>query len=266
MVDVFKALADPSRRHLLDCLNERNGQNLRELSEGLDMARQSVSKHLAVLEAANLVTTVRQGREKLHYLNAVPINEIAERWLNRYDQQRVRALSDLKRVLEETPMEKPEFVYTTYIKTTPERLWQALTDPAFTRRWWQTTFETDWAVGSPMAWDNNGIMIADPEQIVLESDPYRRLAYTWHTFTPELNERAQFGDELFAKLSSERRSRVAFDIEPAGEAVKLTVVHDDFEPGSTAATMVRNGWPVFLSSLKTLLETGEPLASTRFSG
>lgn len=264
VVDVFKALADPSRRHLLDCLNERNGQNLRDLSEGLDMARQSVSKHLAILEAANLVTTVRQGREKLHYLNAVPINDIAERWVNRYDRQRVRALSDLKRALEQTPMEKPEFVYTTYIRTTPERLWQALTDPVFTRRWWQTTFETDWSVGSPMVWDNNGIIITDPEQIVLESDPFRRLAYTWHTFTPELNERLQFGDELFAKLSSERRSRVAFDIEPAGETVKLTVVHDDFEPESTAATMVRNGWPVFLSSLKTLLETGDPLASTRF--
>jgi len=260
---VFKALSDVSRRHLLDRLNARNGQNLRELSEGLAMARQSVSKHLAVLEAANLVTTVRRGREKLHYLNAAPINEIAERWINRYDQARVLALSDLKRALEDTPMEHPEFVYTTYIRTTPERLWQALTDPSFTRRWWQATFETDWEVGSPMTWNNNGVVIADPEQIVLESDPCRRLAYTWHTFTPELNERLQFGDELFAKLSGERRSRVAFDIEPVGELVKLTVVHDDFEPGSTAATMVRNGWPVFLSSLKSLLETGEPLAPTR---
>jgi uncharacterized protein YndB with AHSA1/START domain len=225
------------------------------------MTRQSVSKHLAILEAANLVTTVRHGREKLHYLNAAPINEIAERWINRYDRERVRALSDLKRALEETPMEKPQFVYTTYIRTAPERLWQALTEPSFTRRWWQTTFETDWHAGSPMVWDNNGIIIADPEQIVLESDPFRRLAYTWHTFTPEMRER--LGDEMYAKLSSERRSRVSFDIEPVGDMVKLTVVHDDFEPGSTAATMVRNGWPIFLSSLKTLLETGEALASTR---
>src|ERR1700722_15413380 len=96
MVDVFKALGDPSRRLLLDRLNARNGQSLRELSEGLDMARQSVSKHLAILEAANLVTTIRHGREKLHYLNAAPINEIAERWIDRYDKQRVRVLSDLK--------------------------------------------------------------------------------------------------------------------------------------------------------------------------
>jgi uncharacterized protein YndB with AHSA1/START domain/DNA-binding transcriptional ArsR family regulator len=263
MADAFKALADPSRRHLLDRLNARNGQSLRELSEGLDMARQSVSKHLAILEAANLVTTVRQGREKLHYLNAVPINEIAERWISRYDQARVRALSDLKRVLEETPMEKPQFVYTTYISTTPERLWQALTEPAFTSRWWQTSFETDWTVGAPMIWDNHGIIIADPEQIVLESDPYRRLAYSWHTFSPELNERLQLGDEVFARLSSERRSRVAFELEPVGTMVKLTVVHDNFEPGSIAAGMAQNAWPVLLSSLKTFLETGNPLPSTR---
>src|SRR5215216_1566547 len=117
---VFKALADPSRRQLLDSLNSRNGQTLRELCAGLHMTRQSVSKHLAVLEAANLVTTVRRGREKLHYLNAAPINEIGERWITRYDQARVHALADLKRALEEdTTVDKPSFVYTTYIRTTP---------------------------------------------------------------------------------------------------------------------------------------------------
>jgi uncharacterized protein YndB with AHSA1/START domain len=225
------------------------------------MARQSVTKHLAILEAANLVTTIRQGREKLHYLNVAPINEIGERWINRFDQERVRALADLKRALEETPMERPQFVYTTYIKTTAERLWQALTEPAFTRRWWQTTFETDWQAGSSMVWDNNGIIIDDAEQIILESDPFRRLAYTWHTFTPAMRER--LGDDVFVKVSQERRSRVAFDIEPVGDMVRLTVVHDDFDPGSTAATMVSHNWPILLSSLKTLLETGDPLTSTR---
>src|ERR671911_485325 len=122
MDEVFKALADASRRRLLDSLNARNGQSLRELCAGLDMARQSVSKHLAVLEAANLVTTVWRGREKLHYLNAAPINAIAERWITRYEQERVHALADLKKALEDTPMDKPTFVYTTYIRTTPERL------------------------------------------------------------------------------------------------------------------------------------------------
>lgn len=262
-VDVFKALADPSRRELLDRLNAHNGLSLRDLSEGLGMARQSVSKHLAILEAANLVTAVRRGREKLHYLNPVPINEIAERWIHRFEQERVDALADLKRALEEGPVDNPRFVYTTYIRTTRERLWQALTDPAFTRRWWQTTFDTDWQPGSSMTWDNHGVVIADPEQVVLEADPPRRLSYRWHTFTPELKDRLDFDDELFAKLAAERRSRVTFELEALGDTVKLTVVHDDFEPGSTAATMVRHGWPVFLSSLKTLLETGEPLPSTR---
>ena len=260
--DVFRALADPSRRLLLDRLNARNGQTLRELCAGLDMARQSVSKHLAVLEAANLVTTVRRGREKLHYLNAAPINELSERWINRYDQERVRVLADLKRALEETPMQKPSFVYTTYIKTTPERLWQALTDPAFTQRYWKTTFETDWQVGSTMTWNNHGVTIADPEQVVLESEPYRRLSYTWHTFTPELAEvHEQLTDEVLAKAAGEARSKVTFEIEPLGELCKLTVVHDGFEPESIVMELVSGGWPRVLSDLKTLLETGQTLAT-----
>src|SRR3954470_1071763 len=148
MDDAFPALADPSRRALLDRLNERNGQTLRELCANLDMARQSVSKHLAILEAANLVTTVRRGREKLHYLNAAPINDISERWITRYEQDRVHALSDLKRALEDTPVDRPSFVYTTYMRSPPERLWQALTDPAFTARSWGMVFHTDWGPGS----------------------------------------------------------------------------------------------------------------------
>jgi uncharacterized protein YndB with AHSA1/START domain/DNA-binding transcriptional ArsR family regulator len=263
MDEVFRALADPSRRLLLDRLNERNGQTLRELCEGLEMARQSVSKHLAVLEAANLVTTVRRGREKLHYLNAAPINEMSERWIDRYDQERVRALADLKRALEETPMQKPSFAYTTYIKTTPERLWQALTEPAFTERYWRTTFETDWQVGSRITWHHHGVTIAHPEQVVLESEPYRRLSYTWHTFTPELAEvHDELSDELLTKAAAEERSKVTFEIEPLDELCKLTVIHDGFEPGSIVVELVSGGWPRVLSELKTLLETGETLATS----
>jgi DNA-binding transcriptional ArsR family regulator len=110
MDDVFRALADASRRRLLDSLRTHNGQSLRELCAGLDMARQSVSKHLAVLEAANLVSTLWRGREKLHYLNAAPISDIAERWISRYDQPRIEALADLKKALEDSPMSKPEFL------------------------------------------------------------------------------------------------------------------------------------------------------------
>jgi DNA-binding transcriptional ArsR family regulator/uncharacterized protein YndB with AHSA1/START domain len=262
--DVFKALADPSRRQLLDSLNDRNGQTLRELCSGLDMARQSVSKHLAVLETANLVTTVRRGREKLHYLNAAPINEIGERWISPYERDRVDALADLKRALEDTDMDKPSFVYTTYIRTTPERLWQALTDPAFTQRYfWRATFQTDWKAGSTMRWDLLGVTIADPEQVVLESDPYRRLAYTWHTFTPELAVTLELTEEARERIATEQRSKVTFELEPLGELVKLTVVHDGFEAGSLVASLVSEGWPRILSDVKTLLETGETLPASQ---
>src|SRR3954466_12690243 len=213
MDDAFRALADPSRRELLDSLNERNGQTLRELCSRLDMARQSVSKHLAVLEAASLVTTVRRGREKLHYLNAAPINEIAERWITRYERERVEALADLKRALEEGPMDRPSFVYTTYIRTTPEQLWQALTDPAFTQRYWNASFDTDWQPRSPMSWNLGGITIADPEQVVLVSEPYPRLSFTWHTFSPELNASHGFTEEVSERFAAEARSKATFEIE-----------------------------------------------------
>ncbi|MFC8217033.1 ArsR/SmtB family transcription factor [Streptomyces sp. NPDC057362] len=264
MDEVFKALADGSRRRLLDSLNARNGQSLRELCAGLDMTRQSVSKHLAVLEAAGLVTTVRRGREKLHHLNAEPINAIAERWISRYDRERVHALADLKHALEETAMDSNAFVYTTHIRATPEKVWQGLTDPAFTRRYWGLEFGTDWATGSPVVWRERGAETAHPEQVVLESDPPRRLSYTWHTFTPQWAAANGIDDETLAGLSAERRSKVAFDIEDlGGSSVKLTVVHDGFEPDSTVREMIQHGWPALLSSLKTLLETGEALPEPR---
>ncbi|MFD0970825.1 ArsR/SmtB family transcription factor [Plantactinospora endophytica] len=259
MDEVFKALADGSRRRLLDSLNTRNGQSLRELCTELAMTRQSVSKHLAVLEAANLVTTLWRGREKLHYLNAEPINAIADRWINQYDQGRVHALADLKRALEQEPMGEREFVYTSYINTTPERLWQALTDPAFTERYWGVTFDTDWRVGSEMAWLHNGVRIADPEQVVLEAEPYRRLSYSWHSFTPEFARAYEMDPAEVAKLADEPRSKVSFEIEPRGRAVRLIVVHEGFAPGSPLLETVSEGWAELLSSLKTLLETGEPL-------
>ena len=255
MDDVFKALADPSRRALLDRLNARNGQTLRELCADLAMARQSVSKHLAVLEAANLVSTVWRGREKLHYVNAEPINAIADRWITQYDRRRVQALADLKTALEQ-PVSTPEFVYTTYINTTPERLWQALTDPAFTTRYWGVEFESDWAKGSRMTWTESGYRIEDPEQVVLESDPYNRLAYTWHTYSPDWAGVVGLSEEERQALSAEPRSTVTFTLERQGEVVKLTVVH---EGGERTLSGVREGWPAIVSSLKSLLETGQVL-------
>src|SRR6201990_3415956 len=212
--DSFKALADPSRRLLLDRLNERNGQTLRELCSGLGMARQSVSKHLAVLEAGNLVTTVRRGREKLHYLNAAPINEIAERWITRYERDRVHALADLKRALEDTPVDRSSFVYVSYIKTTPERLWQALTEPAFTERYWGMVFHSDWKSGSTYVLNQFGLTIADDEQVVLEAEPYRRLSWRWHTRTDEWAAALTLTADTRERLAAEPRSKVTFDIEP----------------------------------------------------
>ncbi len=259
MDTVFRALADPGRRRLLDSLNARNGQTLRELCADMHMTRQSVSKHLSVLEGANLVSTIRRGREKLHYLNAAPINEISERWIDRYEQRRVEALSDLKRALESDTMEKPSFVYTTYIRTTPERLWEALTSPAFTQSYWNVTFETDWQPGSEIVWNQRGVRIADPAQVVLEAEPYRRLSYTWHTFTPELAQAIGVDEEVFALAASEPRSKVTFEIEPAGSAVQLRVIHDGLAAGGKVIELIGGGWPRVLSALKTLLETGEDL-------
>ncbi|SEF18296.1 ArsR/SmtB family transcription factor [Jiangella alba] len=259
--DVFRALGDPSRRALLDSLNRDNGQTLRQLCAGLDMARQSVSKHLAVLEAAGLVTTERRGREKHHFLNAEPINAIADRWISRYHRGRVQALADLKTALEATPVSDTQFTYTTFIRTTPEQLWQALTDKAFTSRYWGATFDTDWQAGSPMVWHEAGATIADDEQRVLEADPFRRLSYTWHTFTPEFAAAHGLDPDKVAAMAKEPRSKVTFDLEQRGDLVRLTVIHDGFEPGSQVLQDISGGWPELIASLKTLMETGEPLPS-----
>src|SRR5256885_640705 len=116
MDDVFRALADASRRSLLDRLNHEPGQTLGELCRGLEMSRQAVSKHLTILEEANLVATIWRGREKLHYVNPVPIHEIADRWIGKYQQAPLEALASLKHRLE-SEMDKPRFVYVTYIKS-----------------------------------------------------------------------------------------------------------------------------------------------------
>jgi DNA-binding transcriptional ArsR family regulator/uncharacterized protein YndB with AHSA1/START domain len=267
---VFRALSDPARRRLLDRLNEHNGLTLGELCVDMGMTRQSVSKHLDVLEEAQLVTSSRRGREKLHYLNAAPINDIADRWIHHYDRSRAAALADLKTALEATPMDQNDttFVYTTYINATPERVWQGLTDPAFTERYWRhpaaggVAYRTDWQKGSSydVAYDQVELVVSDAEQVILESDPYRRLAYTWHTFTPEWAGAHGFDEATAAAWRAEPRSKVTFDLEEAGEGVvKLTVVHDGFAPKSAVLEGVRGGWPAVIASLKTLLETGDPL-------
>lgn len=246
---VFKALADPTRRALLDRLREHNGQTLGELCGPLEMARQSATQHLGVLEAANLITTVRRGREKLHYLNPVPLWDIAERWIERFEQPRLRALSAVKRQAEQaeesTMADRPSYVYVTYIESSPERVWKALTDADLTARYWGHSNVSDWQVGS--TWEHrrvDGSGIADVVGTVLESDPPRRLTMTFDA--P--------GDS-----TPEGPSRVTFDIEPHHEIVRLTVTHENLADDD-ALRSVSAGWPAVCANLKSLLETGDVMA------
>ncbi|HEV8554978.1 MAG TPA: metalloregulator ArsR/SmtB family transcription factor [Actinophytocola sp.] len=256
---VFKALADPSRRQLLDALNARNGQSLWELCADLDMTRQAVTKHLDVLAEAGLVATVRRGREKLHYLNVAPINAIAERWIGRYNRQRVSALANLKQALEDKSMSTFDFVYVTYVRTTPEQLWRALTESEFTRQYWGVGVRSEWTVGSPVLvqWAAGEEFHDHGDMKVLESEPYRRLSYRWGNYRWQNAELFGWTEETFAELRKEKISKITFEIEPVGSVVKLTVTHDDFDGRTQMSESVRQGWPPILANLKTLLETGE---------
>lgn len=158
-------------------------------------------------------------------------------------------------------MQKPEFVYTTYINSSPEQVWKALTDPSFTERYWGVSFDTDWSAGSALTvvLTGKGVRIEDSEQRVLESDPFRRLSYMWHTFTDEWASAYDITPETLAAYRAEGRSKASFDIEEFRSMVKLTVIHDGFEEGSQVLEGVTQGWPAIMASLKTLLETGEAL-------
>jgi len=152
------------------------------------------------------------------------------------------------------------FVYVTYIRTTPEKLWQALTVPEFLARYWEMgPAGVEPVAGAPVKWDMGG-EVRDLGQVVLAAEPYRRLSYTWHTYQREWSQMFGWTEEQFAELVKEKISTVTFELEPAGEQVRLTVTHDDFEPGSVMLQAVSGGWPQILASLKSLLETGRPLA------
>ena len=163
------------------------------------------------------------------------------------------------------------FVYTIYINAAPERVWQGLTDPAMMKRYWRhylagpKTLRSDWRKGSTyeLAHEDVGLVVSDTEQVVLESDPYRRLAYTWHTFTPDWAAEVGMDDATADVWRAEPRSKVTFDLEDVGQGVtRLTVTHGDFSLGSGVLQGISSGWPAVLSSLKTLLETGAALAAT----
>jgi uncharacterized protein YndB with AHSA1/START domain len=156
-------------------------------------------------------------------------------------------------------MSNESFEYTIYIDTTAKRLWRALTDPAKTKKWWNISFVTDWKVGSTMDVKMGHLTIRDPKQVILESNAPSRLAYTWHTFTPEWANASGYSEDDRLKFAHEQRSKVAFTIDRPHDVVRLNVVHDGFESGSIVYEAIRDGWPPLLSSLKTFLETGEPL-------
>jgi uncharacterized protein YndB with AHSA1/START domain/DNA-binding transcriptional ArsR family regulator len=245
---VFKALADPTRRQVLDRLREREGQTLGELCAQLAMTRQSASQHLGVLEAANLISTVRRGREKLHYLNPVPLQDIQERWIDQFERPRLRALSDIRRSAEEQQMSNsesiPTYVYVTYIQATPEQVWHALTDADLTAAYWGHSNESDWQPGS--TWKHvrtDGSGVVDVAGEVLEAVPPQRLVVTFDS--PEMDR--------------EDPSRVTFSIEPFHDIVRLTVHHENL-PSPQDRDAVSHGWPAVCANLKSLLETGSVLS------
>jgi uncharacterized protein YndB with AHSA1/START domain len=242
MDDVFRALADPTRRSLLDELSKNDGQTLSVLEERLPMTRFGVMKHLKLLEEAGLVVTRRRGREKLHFLNAVPIRLIYDRWVSKYTEPWVAALSGLKHELETKTMEK---IFEIYIKTTPERLWKALTDTEMKRKYnFGAIVTSDWTTGSRYQGVGGETTIFEGEN--LEVHPPRRLVQSF---------RALWGEDV----KTEGTSRVTWEIEPVGDSCLLKVTHDQLH--ENANNQLYGGWPMILSGIKTLLETGEILTT-----
>jgi uncharacterized protein YndB with AHSA1/START domain len=243
MDEVFRALADPTRRSLLDELFRADGQTLSALAGRFKMTRFGVMKHLKQLEGAGLVVSRRRGREKLHFLNPDPIRLVHDRWVSKYAEPWAAALSGLKNTLEES-MEK---VFEIYIKTSPERLWEAITDAEMRSKYhFGCRVRSDWTPGSryEQSTPDGTRVLGEGEN--LEIDPPRRLVQSM---------RALWGEDV----KSEGTSRVTWEIQPVGDSCRLTVTHDQLREG--ANDQLYGGWPMILSGLKTLLETGELLTT-----
>ena len=241
---VFKALSDPTRRKLLDALRDKGGLTLTELEQGLGMTRFGVMKHLKILEAASLVVSRKAGRFKYHYLNAAPIQEVADRWIAPYQKPFARFALDLKTQLESTPpmADKPDFVLETYIRTTPKALWDAIINPKMTSQYYYggRVQADELKVGGRFFYlAPNGEVNLDGE--IVEIEPPKKLVTTFKA--------------LWAEAGAET-TRVMYEIEQLGETCKLTLTHFDAEK---ARAGVESGWPLILAGLKTLLETGKPL-------
>ena len=246
--DIFRALSDPHRRRLLDRLFDRDGQTLGQLCEGEAMTRFGVMKHLRVLENAGLVVTRKAGREKLHFLNPVPIRLIHDRWISKYAAPWVSAMSDLKTALEDNMKNGagPTHVYQVFIRTTADELWEAITNGDVTRQYYYgAAVESTWANGAPLAYKASGGETVI-QGSVIEADRPRRLV---HTFAAVWN----------PETADDKPSKVTWEIEPMGDVCRLTLTHDDFGGDTATSRNVHMGWNPILSGLKTLLETGKPL-------
>jgi len=243
---IFRALGDPNRRLLLDRLFERDGQTLGELAAVLPgMTRQGAMKHLRVLQAAGLMVARREGREKRHFLNPVPIRRIHDRWISKYTEPWAAALVGLKDRLEDRKV-TTKSVYEVYIRAPQKRVWEAITSPELTRQYYYgTEARSDWKAGSRIEYlYPDGTVAADGT--ILEADPPRKVAMTFH---------AVWDDEVAA----DPPVRMTWEIEPAGEMCKLTVVTDDLIPGSATQRSFEGGVAYIVSGLKSLLETGAAL-------
>jgi uncharacterized protein YndB with AHSA1/START domain/DNA-binding transcriptional ArsR family regulator len=253
---VFRALADVNRRKLLDRLYERDGQTLTELVDCLPaMTRFGVMKHLRLLEEAGLLITRRDGRQKLHYLNAVPIRLIHDRWIGKYRKARAAALAELKIDLEEESMRsvdtRPAQVYAVFIKAPQAKVWEAITKPEFTHRYlYGGEPNTTWKPGSRLLWTEHGSGHELVDGEVIEFDKPNRLVFSWIVkYDPE--------------LTAEGASRVTYELSEKDGLTKVTIVHDDFPQGSKVYDNVAGGWPYVLSGLKTLVETGAPMVAEK---
>lgn len=249
---IFKALADPTRRRMLDLLMERDGRTLSDLEEAFpELSRFGVMKHLKVLEDASLIVTRKQGRFKHHHLNAAPIQELSERWVSKFAKPWARAMVDLKTLLE-TPSEETtmshdnpaRLVMQTFIRTTKDKLWDALTDPDMTEQFYfHARVESTFEPGAPLRYRTaDGKVMLDGE--ILEIDKPRRLKATFV---------ALWG----GAPGDQEPSVVTYELETLGEIVKLTMIHENLaEPMREGVT---EGWAVIFSGLKSLLETGKAL-------
>jgi uncharacterized protein YndB with AHSA1/START domain/DNA-binding transcriptional ArsR family regulator len=252
---IFRALADPNRRMLLDLLRESDGRTLNDLCAHLPISRFGVMKHLRILEEAGLLTTRRAGREKYHYLNPVSIRLIYDRWVSKYSEPWAEGLSLLKKQLERVPAmeQKPRHIHRIAIQTSPEQVWHALTDPsATTRYWYHGSLRGELQAGCPYEiWNPQGQPQARGEFLAVE--PPRRLVMTW-----QLLEQADTAEE--------KPSRLTWEIEPHAEfagVTIVTVVHDEFEEAPNTARVLEEGLPIVLSGMKTWIETGRSLLAER---